>query len=113
MVEAARLVLGGHQEHVAAGLDQVRKPVVEVQPDRDLVGVARFDLLQQILVPVLPGSQHDQLEVQLGQRIDALLDQVESFLVRQPGDDPHQRHASRGRRQAESPPQLGFAHRFA
>src|SRR5215467_1075055 len=58
LVEAARLVAGRHEEHVARRLDPVRELVVVTAVVTHPTAEATLEIGEELLVPRLPAPEH-------------------------------------------------------
>ena len=87
LVQTARLVARGHQEHVGARLDFVRDHIVVRDLDRDLLGKLFLQAQEHFFVILVAGTQHGQNHVLACQPIHDLRNQVESLLGGKTRDD--------------------------
>src|SRR6185369_5062074 len=88
------LVARRHEEHVGAGLDEVRERLAESALVGDLLRVLEREAAEELLVIRLAGAEHDELETTARERTwQHLLAEVEALLPREARDDPEHRHA--------------------
>ena len=89
LVQAARLVAGGHHEKVRSGFDPVRQFVVVADVTAHPSGVAPRQRAEVCLQPLVTGAENRKLDVHLRQdALHRLRQQVQPFLLRKAGDHP-------------------------
>ena len=95
LVEAAGLILRGHQEHVAGGLDPVRVFLAVAIAKRHAGGIVVRQLRQERFIARITTAQHRQAEFPLGQQSrQHFHHQVQSLLRGQATDHADQRQAA-------------------
>ncbi len=90
--QTARLELAGHEEHVAAGVDAVRKLMVHRKARRKASRILALRPGEQVGVLRLAHAEHDELDAGRHEFADDALDEIKALLVGQAGDDAHERN---------------------